>query len=370
MINAVTFREFRGLDDLTIKPSQVTMLTGTNGVGKTSVLEGLFCLFSETRLDVSVLSRYNKSIGITVNQANNIPVGLAARQSYNYKLFWEECPSYNKKECSVEAHSDNSLAWKWKYRSAKFSDLTSEMTINYPFPIDASTEFALWEWKIKGDQTSDVTENASRAQILSPDGALYLMPNDMRISSVCRYLDFPTLRMQPQELPLSMAKKMTKALQIINPHVTDVRLKGVGSGLSVTLDDEREVSFGTIGNGAVTWASTLMAILDAADAVKQNSLDMPIILLIDEVGAGIHYSVMLDVWKYLRTFSEQNPKIQFVFTSHSDDCIQSYCRVFADSDAAKIIRLHRTAVGNRIASTDYLKDQFSGIAEGDWEVRG
>jgi predicted ATP-dependent endonuclease of OLD family len=176
--------------------------------------------------------------------------------------------------------------------------------------------------------------------------------------------------MQPQELPLSMAKKLTKALQIINPHVTDVRLKGVGSGLSVTLDNDREVSFGTIGNGAVTWASAMMAILDIADVVKQRNLDMPVLLLVDEVGSGIHYSVMLDVWKYLRTFAEQNPKIQFIFTSHSDDCIQSYCKAFSDSNTAKIIRLHRTSVGNGISSTDYTKNQFDKISGGDWEVRG
>jgi AAA15 family ATPase/GTPase len=142
----------------------------------------------------------------------------------------------------------------------------------------------------------------------------------------------------------------------------------VGSGLSVTLDNEKEVSFGTIGNGAVTWASALMAILDVADIVKQHHL--PAFLLVDEVGAGIHYSVMLTVWEYLRDFAKENPNIQFVFTSHSDDCVKAYCEAFSESDAAKIIRLHRTAMDNKIIATDYAKDQFGKLAEGDWEVRG
>jgi hypothetical protein len=377
MINSVTFKNFRGFDDIALSLSQVTMLTGTNGVGKTSVLEGLFCLFSETRLDVSPLSRYNKSIGVMVNQAANIPSGFAARQNYNYRLFWEECPSYDKSECAVEASADNGLTWSWKYRAAKFADLSPQITMNNPFPIDVSTEFALWDWHTHGAlfnenscRYSQVDDRVSRAQILSPDGALYLLPNEVRTESICHYLDFSSVRMQPQELSLNMSKKLAAALQIINPHVTDVRLKGIGSGLSVTLDNEKEVSFGSIGNGAVTWASALMDIIEVADTVKQQKLDMPAMLLVDEIGAGIHYSVMLDIWKYISIFASQNPKIQFIFTSHSDDCVRAYCEAFSDSDAARIIRLHQTATDNKVVPTYYIKDQFDAIAEGDWEVRG
>ena len=42
MIKSVTLKDFRGLDELKVPLSPATMLTGINGVGKTSVLEGLF----------------------------------------------------------------------------------------------------------------------------------------------------------------------------------------------------------------------------------------------------------------------------------------------------------------------------------------
>lgn len=378
MINSVVFKGFRGLDDVALSLSQITMLTGTNGVGKTSVLEGLYCLFSETRLDVSPLTRYNRSIGILINQAANISVGFAARQNYSYRLFWDECPLHEQPVCSVSAKTDNGLAWVWKYRRAKLSDLSSQITTNNPVAVDSSTEFALWDWQTTGHindkkthQIINVNEKFSRAQILAQDGGLYLLPIEGKAMSICKYLDFASIRLQPQKLSFSMSKQLTKALKIINPRITDVRLTDIESGLSVVLDDSNSVTLGTIGNGAVTWASVLIAIFDVIESIKNDpQMDMPVLLLIDEMGAGIHYSIMLDIWKYISAFSKQNPKIQFVFTSHSDDCIKTYCKAFSDSDVARIVRLHQTATDQKVIPTDYLKGQFSKIAEGDWEVRG
>jgi ABC-type lipopolysaccharide export system ATPase subunit len=364
MITSAEFKNFRGLNDLELPLSQATMLTGTNGVGKTSVLEGLYCLFSETRLDVSPLSRYNKSIGFIVNQAANTPIGFAPRHSYNYKLFWDECPSYEQIECSVKAKSDNGLYWTWEYRKAKLHDLDKQLTINNPMPIDSSSEFALWDWRT-------TNESFSRAQILAPDGGLYLLPLEAKAISICKYLDFASIRLLPQKLSFQTSRQLTKALQIINPCVTDVRLTDIASGLSVILDDKKSVSLGTIGNGAVTWASALIAIFDVLEIIRTNPIqNMPIIILIDEIGAGIHYSIMLDVWKFISEFIKQNPNIQFMFTSHNDDCVRAYCQAFLGQDAANIVRLHKAAVNNKIVPTEYSKDSFENIINGDWEVRG
>ncbi|GHU51608.1 hypothetical protein FACS1894200_11950 [Spirochaetia bacterium] len=97
---------------------------------------------------------------------------------------------------------------------------------------------------------------------------------------------------------------------------------------------------------------------------------MPIIILIDEIGAGIHYSVMLALWKYLRDFAKKHPFIQFVTTSHSDDCVSAFCEVFSDENSSSIVRLHRTESANKIVPTQYSREQFKHIASGDWEVRG
>jgi len=367
MIRSVTLKNFRGLDSLTVPLNSATMLTGINGVGKTSVLEGLYCLFSNTRLDVAPLSRYNKSQGLAPYTHVGMPFNLAARQTYNYKLFWDECPIYGCGTCSVEAASTH-YTWHWQYQKGKYNDLDKDMIINNMVHVDAATEFALWQWDKKGESETITTR---RAQVLNPDGGLYLLPIESDYFSMCQYIDFSTISLQPTKLSFQTAKQLTKALQILNPKITDVRLKDIDSGLSVIVSDKYEVSLSTIGNGAVTWASALISIFELVDLLKlQEEEKLPVFVLFDEMGSGIHYSIMLEIWDYLKKFLEQNKNIQFVFNSHSDDCIRAFCEAFRQTKNASIVRLHQSANNSGIIPTEYTSDEFENIIAGEWEVRG
>jgi ABC-type Na+ transport system ATPase subunit NatA len=380
MIKSVTLNKFRGLDGLTVPLSSVTMLTGTNGVGKTSVLEGLYCLFSETRLDVSPLARYSRTVGIVVNQSVNGLQGIGVRQAYNYKLFWDECPSYGETSSNVTADSDDGLEWSWEYKKAKISDLDSSLTRDasmMKFAMDSNSDIALFTWRRSGEafegkhQKNQHDEENRRVQILNRDGALYLFPPEIGVHGFCRYLDFASIRAMPQELTYQTAKKLVMALRLINPDVVDIRISKIENGLSAVLDKDVEFTIGTLGNGVVAWASALVAIFELDEVFEAiDEMNVPVMILIDEIGAGVHYGAMLDVWKYIKAFADQNPKIQFVVTSHSDDCVRAFCEAFSESDSAQIVRLHKQAIDDRIRVTEYKKRQFENIASGDWEVRG
>jgi predicted ATP-binding protein involved in virulence len=365
MLDSVSFNNFRGLDNVTVPLTQFTMLTGSNGIGKTSVLEGLYCLFSQTKLDVSPLTRYKK----TSPNANTI------KQSYDYKLFWDECPNYGSKQCSVEATKDDSV-WSWEYSKAQFTDLGAFVN-NSTIAIDFTTEFSKFVWHYTGGESCTLRDQLIRFQVIDPNGGLYLLPgflnhHDKNFLSMCSYIDFPLTLEQPEFLPYEMSKFLIKALQIINPHVTDIRKSGVIDGISVVLDNEKELSLSALGNGAALWVGVLSAIYNIVKQLPQDEpvSDIPIIILIDEIGSGVHYSIMLAMWKFIKDFMSSFKYIQFVFTSHSDDCIRAYCEAFKESDQASIVRMYKTFHGNKIITTEYTKEDFPNIVDGEWEVRG
>jgi len=334
MIKSVAFDNFRGLDDIEVPLSNITLLTGTNGVGKTSVLEGLFCLFSETHVDVSHLGRYNRTIGTNA--------------SYNYKLFWDECPTHGASGCTVVAKATNESTLSWWHGRTSMLDISAvdEKALRdaklLGYLIDSSSDIAAFNWKC-ANKDKEVLYMA-RVQVINPDGGLYLIPPENFILTTCRYIDFSTIRVTPKELPYRRAKLLVEALQIINPRITDVRIAKVESGLSVVLDNEREVSLGALGNGVVTWASALLTIMEIADKSHDEAQsEMPMFVLIDEIGAGVHYSLMIDLWKYISGFASLYPNIQFVSTTHSDDCVRAFCEAFQGNDTTNIVRLHKSA---------------------------
>jgi hypothetical protein len=284
------------------------------------------------------------------------------------------------KNCSVKAKGQDGTYWQWTFTKGKMSDLEESWVRdaqNMGIPIDVSTAIALFQWQHTGEVTCEKeqmlnpTFYGKKAQILKPDGGLYILPPECKSASLSRYLDFASIRAMPQELSYQTSKKLTKALQIFNPQVTDIRISNIENGLSVIFDGDRETTLDSVGNGAVTWANTLISIFEIDEYLKNTEKSRnPVLILIDGIGAGIHYSAMSEIWKYLKAFSEQHPNVQFVTTSHSDDCVRAFCDAFTDKEQAGcVVRLHKSSE-NKIISTHYESKQFERIVSGEWEVRG
>ncbi|MDR3341193.1 MAG: AAA family ATPase [Treponema sp.] len=62
MLKNVEITHFRGLDNVSIPLKRITLLTGCNGAGKTTVLEALHCLFSPGTLDITQFQCYSSAL--------------------------------------------------------------------------------------------------------------------------------------------------------------------------------------------------------------------------------------------------------------------------------------------------------------------
>ena len=91
-------------------------------------------------------------------------------------------------------------------------------------------------------------------------------------------------------------------------------------------------------------------------------------LLIDEVESGLHYSVLLDVWRLIfKTARDLN--VQVFATTHSSDCIKAFQRAAEEDkeDEGMLIRLARK--GDKIKAILFDEKELETVVENDIEVR-
>ena len=105
----------------------------------------------------------------------------------------------------------------------------------------------------------------------------------------------------------------------------------------------------------------------AAHSVKDGGL-----LLLDEVGAGLHHSQLPRLWELLteltRVFS-----CQIIATTHSYEALQAAKgaaekNVFGANEMA-VLRLEQDHGSKEIHAVRYTTDEFTSALEHEWEIR-
>ncbi|MCL1874703.1 MAG: AAA family ATPase [Synergistaceae bacterium] len=378
MLQNVRLLNYRGLKDTTIPLAPITLLTGSNGIGKTSVLEGLFFLLSSQYPDAAVFPRYPLIINLAQNRFSSKQIPVI--QGYDYLSFWEECPTDGANNCQAEANSEY-LKLSWEMRISEFAELDPEFkskAATYGLQNSIGAQYVFWEWRCMGkrkdDNSSygftDVNDRIKAVMQLSLQQHFAQNIIMQTNSSICRYVDMSSVRYCPNKLSLQSERFLTEALQIINPEVTGVRCDGNPGRLRVIINDESEYSLGTLGVGAETWASMLLML---TELVSTDEKHLPIkMFLSDEIGAGIHYSKLEEMWDFLFKFSLKHPQIQMVMTTHSQDCISAFCKTFQNEKTgmAHIVRLHKFDENEGVQTTVYPQKAFDTILSDKWEVRG
>ena len=95
--------------------------------------------------------------------------------------------------------------------------------------------------------------------------------------------------------------------------------------------------------------------------------------LIDEFENGLHYSIQEKVWTLLFELAELLD-IQVFATTHSWDCIESFCKVATENKRSEGVlfrmgRSVRTSDKGRIIATVFEGEKLSAITQADMEVR-
>jgi AAA15 family ATPase/GTPase len=160
---------------------------------------------------------------------------------------------------------------------------------------------------------------------------------------------------------------VTQAMQIIESRIKRIvtltsgkhKYKGTHSGFIVQLANENQrIPIGSMGDGMWRILGLALAIVNAKDGV----------LLVDEIDTGLHFTVMSDMWKMIwETAKRLN--VQVFATTHSNDCWQSLADIAnADNPSEDGITIHRIERG-KPHSIVFTERQIAIAAERNIEVR-
>lgn len=367
MLTSLRVTGFRNFSSLSLEGlTRVNLLVGQNNAGKTSVLEALEILLLARSLPLVVWrspTRRGESVPPLQPDAESYPApDLDLRHLFHgreispgtmFELRGESSLGPLAVTCTVVVESqqatrlrqlDLPMAEQEDGRPALEIELdTGPGTQPTRLPLERSLE----ERRIR--------RYFSAEDKPKPPALQFISTADPRTESLRMLWD--AIVLTPEE------GKVIEALQIIQPDIE--RLASLSSGrrdvgaIFVKLEkSDRRVPLGSMGEGIKRLFVVAMSLVTSAGGY----------LLVDEIDTGLHYSVMVKMWK-LVVEAARRLDVQVFATTHSLDCLYALAELYEQEPGIREdISLHRIERGPGV-SMRYSADEILAAARRQLEVR-
>jgi predicted ATPase len=158
-------------------------------------------------------------------------------------------------------------------------------------------------------------------------------------------------------------EEVIRALRIIEPRIERVAFLTEGRGALANIllklnDSDQRLPLGSFGGGMRLLLALALNLLSARGGI----------LLVDEIDTGLHYSVLVAMWRLL-VESAKRLDIQVFATTHSLDCVQALARLRRKSpEIAAEVTVHRVEK-DASKTVVYDADEIATAADSHIEVR-
>jgi len=156
---------------------------------------------------------------------------------------------------------------------------------------------------------------------------------------------------------------VTEALKIIEPGIERLAVVGEGRGASAKVlvklgGIDQRLPLGSLGGGMGHLLALVLHLFSARGGF----------LLVDEIDTGLHYSVMVDMWRLI-VETAKRLDIQIFATTHSLDCVRALARLRKKyPELAAEVTVHRVEK-DASRTVVYDADEIVVAAESQLEVR-
>lgn len=330
MINSIAFHNFRGLKHLGLPElSQITLLTGRNNAGKSSILEGIFLLMDHAAVDSFV--KINGLRGLLFNQMD--PSGLWGPAFYgmNTENAIRIDGALGDERYSLSYERDDSFVPAASAGDAQntFSPYASMMgstyTLKYRFQKEAYEEEGYFSINGAGLQRN-IKTNQPNNQLMALPRTNYVTPTSLN-NGVDNWVSDWLSRMDLE------GKKQTiiDSLRIIEPELTNVMtITNQGQLQLYARIADQMLPVKLAGDGLNRLLYILLVISANPDSI----------ILIDEIEMGFHHSMLKNLWHLIAKSAKEN-HCQIIATTHSYECIQNAVQGIRNADMEEQFCMYR-----------------------------
>ena len=326
---SLSIQGFRGIDELEIpRLGRVTLFTGKNGVGKTSLLDAVRVYAARGRSNVlTKILQDSEELTTTLDEEGD------ERQTPDWDALF-----YGRDEAS-----DASIVIGWRdddihylsIENAELGEKEYEQWSDYIPEYFQDEDLRMLRIRLYQKELSIpffITNNSitsRRIRALSTGDSAF--PPAIKCTSLGPGL-LSNRSMGEFWKNVALTDDADRAVQalklVFGDLVQDVTVIGddrysrYGSRAIVRVDGQAHpIPLKSLGDGAVRMFGVALALANSRDGF----------LVIDEVENGIHHSVQRDFWiMVLRTAHENN--VQVFATTHSADCVAGFAQAAADVD--------------------------------------
>lgn len=308
MIHSVFFKNFRGFKHLELTElAQITLLSGKNNAGKSTVLEGLFLL-----ADHSDPECFKKICNL-----RNLLV------TPDFDILWK--PLFHQLNADeliqISAHLEHNTELTY-YREDSYSPLPQDFTWMTPDTMNRFISSAQNGYTLGFQFTqNEISYMETGHFIAGPDGIVLNMdtslPNNQRVPMpFTQVINSQIATLPPVELfgKLELDGRKSEILHLLNK--MDQSLSDI---TSISINGQTQL-YGNMGGKLLPMrlaGDGMNRLLFIILSIMENPNS---IILIDEIENGFHYSMYPMIWEAIANAAQES-NCQVIATTHNYECV-------------------------------------------------
>ena len=351
LLPKLTIKNYRLFQDFTIERlARVNLIAGRNNVGKSALLEAAYLVGTQNPRDVLlyILTARGERLGnrewmlpplfynYQLNQASNIEINSGSR--------WFRIHVPEREELTHLSE---------RFPPDRLATIVEEDT--FLIRLEHSVGNGSFDLLSTDGILRELRQPVLRRPWKSESDQVYLIRG---VDTLYRRYD--ELSAWWDEIALTpRAKTVIEILRIVEPRLEKIDFLRQQSNVNILLKGMNSpILIGSLGDGMHH-----LLVIAVALASAQNGL-----LLLDEVETGLHYSVLVDLWRLLFQ-TARKLDVQILATTHSWDCITAFSHVWNQMEEAEGQYCRLDRVDEQIVTEFYSPGELTIAVERGIEPR-